>query len=47
MVTSISTEFSSWEQAVQWLREQPEQQELVLAAYYDDPACRGRPLLAQ
>jgi SAM-dependent methyltransferase len=23
--------------AVQWLREQPEQQELVMAAYYDDP----------
>ena len=37
MVTSISRKFSSWEQAVQWLREQPEQQELVLAAYYDDP----------
>jgi len=29
--------FRTWEQAVQWLREQPEQQELVLAAYYDDP----------
>ena len=29
--------FHTWEQAVQWLREQPEQQELVLAAYYDDP----------
>lgn len=27
----------SWEQAVQWLREQPEQQELVRACYYDDP----------
>ena len=37
MVTSMSREFSSWEQTVQWLREQPEQQELVLAAYYDDP----------
>ena len=37
MVTSTSRKFSSWEQAVQWLREQPEQQELVLAAYYDDP----------
>lgn len=37
MVTSVSRELSSWEQAVQWLREQPEQQELVLAAYYDDP----------
>lgn len=29
--------FHTWEQAVQWLREQPEYQELVLAAYYDDP----------
>jgi len=29
--------FHTWEQAVQWLREQPEQQELVLASYYDDP----------
>lgn len=27
----------TWEDAVRWLREQPEQQELVLAAYYDDP----------
>lgn len=34
---STTTKFGSWEQAVQWLREQPEQQELVLAAYYDDP----------
>jgi SAM-dependent methyltransferase len=29
--------FSTWEQAVQWLREQSDQQDLVLAAYYDDP----------
>jgi SAM-dependent methyltransferase len=29
--------FSSWEDAVHWLREQPDQQELVKAAYYDDP----------
>ncbi len=29
--------FSSWEQAVQWLREQPDQRDLVFAAYYDDP----------
>jgi SAM-dependent methyltransferase len=29
--------FSTWEQAVQWLRDQPDQHELVLAAYYDDP----------
>jgi ubiquinone/menaquinone biosynthesis C-methylase UbiE len=27
----------SWEQAVQWLREQPDQQELVRACYFDDP----------
>lgn len=32
-----SKEFGSWEQAVQWLRDQPEQKDLVLAAYYDDP----------
>ncbi len=29
--------FISWEQAVAWLREQPEQQELVRSCYYDDP----------
>ncbi|QIM53980.1 class I SAM-dependent methyltransferase [Hydrogenophaga crocea] len=29
--------FASWEEAVQWLRDRPEQRELVLAAYYDDP----------
>lgn len=27
----------TWEQAVLWLRGQPEQQELVRACYYDDP----------
>ena len=27
----------TWEQAVQWLREQPEQEALVRACYYDDP----------
>jgi SAM-dependent methyltransferase len=27
----------SWEQAVQWLRDQPSQQELVRACYFDDP----------
>jgi SAM-dependent methyltransferase len=32
-----STPFASWEQAVQWLREQPSQHELIKAAYYDDP----------
>lgn len=29
--------FLSWEDAVRWLREQPDQHELVMAAYYDDP----------
>ncbi len=29
--------FSTWEQAVQWLREQPDRLDLVEAAYYDDP----------
>ncbi len=29
--------FTSWEDAVRWLRAQPDQQELVKAAYYDDP----------
>jgi len=27
----------TWEQAVQWLRERPEQQSLVRTCYYDDP----------
>lgn len=29
--------FKTWESAVRWLRDQPAQRELVLAAYYDDP----------
>lgn len=33
----VSARFGSWEQAVQWLREQPDQRELVLGSYYDDP----------
>ena len=27
----------TWEDAVVWLREQPDQRQLVLDAYYDDP----------
>lgn len=27
----------TWEQAVQWLRDKPDQQDLVRACYYDDP----------
>jgi SAM-dependent methyltransferase len=34
---SGKTAFASWEAAVQWLRSQPNQTELVRAAYYDDP----------
>jgi SAM-dependent methyltransferase len=30
-------ELSAWEDAVEWLRSQPDQQDLVLNAYYDDP----------
>lgn len=32
-----TSKFASWEQAVKWLRDQPDQRELVLASYYDDP----------
>ena len=34
---SGETAFASWEAAVQWLRSQPNQNELVRDAYYDDP----------
>ncbi len=27
----------TWEQAVEWLRKQPDQKERVRASYYDDP----------
>jgi SAM-dependent methyltransferase len=33
----VSEPSSAWEDAVQWLRSQPEKQDLVLHAYYDDP----------
>jgi SAM-dependent methyltransferase len=33
----VGKAFSTWEQAVQWLREQPDRLDLVEAAYYDDP----------
>lgn len=31
----------TWEEAVQWLREQPDQQELVKACYFDDPVAEA------
>lgn len=34
---NLPKDLRSWEQAVTWLREQPECQELVFAAYFDDP----------
>jgi SAM-dependent methyltransferase len=33
----VTTQFSTWECAVQWLRSQPDSQDLILGAYYDDP----------
>jgi 2-polyprenyl-3-methyl-5-hydroxy-6-metoxy-1,4-benzoquinol methylase len=36
-MTSQATHFKSWEDAVRWLREQPDRQPLVKSAYYDDP----------
>jgi len=33
----MSARFVSWEEAVLWLREQPEHRELVRACFYDDP----------
>ena len=33
----MSQSSSAWESAVEWLRSQPDQQDLVLNAYYDDP----------
>ena len=33
----MKNKLMSWEEAVQWLRNQPEQNDLVRACYYDDP----------
>lgn len=33
----MKKQFSTWEYAVQWLRSQPDRQDLILGAYYDDP----------
>ncbi|MBD2017960.1 class I SAM-dependent methyltransferase [Microcoleus sp. FACHB-53] len=33
----MSANLITWEEAVQWLREQPDKQELVRYCYYDDP----------
>ena len=34
---SADNSFSSWEEAVAWLRQQPEQSQLIADCYYDDP----------
>jgi SAM-dependent methyltransferase len=34
---SADLAFSTWEETVAWLRAQPDQAELVIASYYDDP----------
>jgi SAM-dependent methyltransferase len=33
----VTKEFTTWEHAVQWLRCQPDSQDLILGAYYDNP----------
>ena len=37
MIINPTGRFTTWEEAVQWLRSQADRQDLVLAAYYDDP----------
>ncbi|MBU2116304.1 MAG: class I SAM-dependent methyltransferase, partial [Alphaproteobacteria bacterium] len=36
-MSSPEQRFETWEGAVSWLRAQPDRQDLVRAAYYDDP----------
>jgi SAM-dependent methyltransferase len=38
LVANAQVNLVSWEEAVVWLREQPGQEDLAHAAYYDDPA---------
>jgi SAM-dependent methyltransferase len=33
----MKNSFGTWEEAVQWLRDQPDKRDLVEGAYYDDP----------
>ena len=37
MTTKLPKACGTWEEAVSWLRAQPDKQELVRASYYDDP----------
>lgn len=34
---SVDHTFSTWEDAVSWLRKQPDQKDLIVNSYYDDP----------
>ncbi len=34
---NVDNNFGTWEEAVKWLRSQPDQQDLVIDSYYDDP----------
>ena len=38
---NVENTFSSWEDAVAWLRRQPEQTQLVFDCYYDDPLIKA------
>jgi SAM-dependent methyltransferase len=38
---NVEGKFLSWQDAVLWLRQQPEQSALVTAAYYDDPLVKA------
>jgi SAM-dependent methyltransferase len=38
---SAEGKFTTWEEAVIWLRHQPDQRQLVLDAFYDDPLVRA------
>jgi SAM-dependent methyltransferase len=37
LTEETATQFATWEEAVQWLINQPDQQEVVKACYYDSP----------
>lgn len=37
MTDNLAAHFKSWEETIQWLRDQPDRQALVRDGYYDDP----------
>ena len=46
-VAGSPKEYITWEQAVSWLREQPDQHHLVQACYYDDPLLQSAERFSQ